>query len=268
MSAAIEVFSRHLNSESQDSSPFVIEKGEIISIVGANGSGKSNFLRFLFGKNITQDTDIYIFGKKVNVSDRKESIFSKIEIISSDDLLFFCEDTVYEMLFTSLKKMKYGSDEVERKMNEIVSSLHLKSILNYIPNTLSNGEKILLKIATALCKQPEILVFDEVLDFLDSINRGYVLKTLKKFNKRDDMTIVVITTNLENVLYTNRIILLSDEMVFLDKKIEDAFNDEKIFKENKVSLPFTVQLSKKLQYYNLCNHIEFDINTMVKELWK
>ena len=103
---------------------------------------------------------------------------------------------------------------------------------------------------------------------LDGITKEKVYKYLKKINRENKTTIICTTNDMDDLLYGKRIVMLGNKNIVLDSKTNKAFENEKIFKENNLELPFMASLSIKLKYYNLLDEIILDINKMVNKLWK
>lgn len=248
-----------------DSINLSINKGEFVSIVGGNGAGKSTLIRALLGL-IEVTGDILIFD--TDLIKNRDSILNRIGVIFENPTDTFVTNRVSDELKFSLKNMNLSENEINNRLQEVTSYLHIEHLLDCIPHSLSGGEKQLVSLGTALMLQPDILIVDESLNMVDGVTKEKLLSLLKKLHKDNDMTIIYVTHDLEDTLYTDRIILLSDGCISSDKKLKEAFIDDKIYHESGLSLPFMVELSKKLQYYDLVNKIEFNMNTLVNKLWK
>ena len=139
--------------------------------------------------------------------------------------------------------------------------------MDYNPKYLSTGEQSLISIVIALVNKPKILIMDETLSMLDSITKEKVIKQLKILNKDNALTIINFTNDLEESLYSKRLILI-DQKVVLNGIIKNAFNDLKIYNQLNLELPFMIKLSDKLKYYDLVDNVILDMDKMVNHLWK
>ena len=249
-----------------DSVNLTIYKGEFVSIVGGNGVGKSSLVRLLLGLEEDTGGTISIFGKPLK--NNKIDILKHIGVIFENPTDTFVTNKVSEELSFSLKNMNIPQEEINARLQEVSCYLHIEHLLDCIPHSLSGGEKQLVSLGIALMMHPDILIIDESLNMLDELTKSRILKLLKKLHKEKGMTIIYITQELEDIIYSDRIILLSDGIISLDRKLKDAFSNEKIYCDAGLSLPFMVELSKKLQYYDLVDNIELNMDKLVNKLWK
>ncbi len=241
-----------------------IKTGEFVFIIGKSGSGKTTLIKILSGL-IKDKFDIKIDNIKINEIEK----IRKIMNVSFEGLnTIFITDTVREELELKLKNLNTPKEEINKQIKKITKYLEIENILECEPNSLSGGEKELVKIAATLLGNPKIIILDECTSMLDGITKEKVYKYLKKINRENKTTIICTTNDMDDLLYGKRIIMLGNEKIELDSKINKAFENEKIFKENNLELPFMASLSNKLKYYNLLDEIILDINKMVNKLWK
>lgn len=239
-----------------DSISLKINQGEFVSIIGPSGSGKTSLINILLNRVKCNDG---------NVSFLENSI---IKVISEFNSSVFVTNRVFDEIKFCLKKLKLSDDEVNGRIDFIVNALHINDILECIPSSLSDGEKIIVSLACILVMYPDVLIIDEVFDMIDEIAKDNIFLLLKKLKKDNNMTVIFVTQNPNDILYTNRVILLSGGKVLLDKKVKNAFEDEKLYKSASISFPFLVDLCKKLEYYDLIDKPEFNMNKLVSKLWK
>ena len=135
------------------------------------------------------------------------------------------------------------------------------------PHSLSGGQKELVALASAFATHPKILVLDEALDMIDNNRRDDVLKVLTDLNKKG-LTIINITHNSEELLYGTDIVVMNAGKVMDQGETKEILRKEKLFKNNGLELPFVVDLSYKLKYYDLVDDIVLDIDELVNLIWK
>lgn len=244
----------------------IIKEGEFVSVVGGNGSGKSSLVRVLLGLEKTNNGDIFVFGKKI--IENKSEILKHVGVLFENPTDSFVCNKVSDELKFSLKNMRLSNDEIDVRFKEVVDYLNIEHLLDCIPHSLSGGEKQLVSLGVALMLKPEILIVDESLNMVDAITKEKLLKLLKRLHKENSMVIIYVTNDLEDIMYTDRVILLSHGTICLDEKIKNAFNDEKIYRDAGLAFPFMIDLSKKLQYYGLVDKLEFNMDKLVNKLWK
>lgn len=249
-----------------DSINLTIYQGDFVSIVGNNGAGKSSLIRLLLGLDENTCGTISILGKQLN--NNKNEIRKHIGVIFENPTDTFVTNKVCDELSFSLKNMNVSKKEISSRLEEVSNYLHIEHLLDCIPHSLSGGEKQLVSLGAALMLHPDILIIDESLDMIDALTKDKILSLLKKIHKEKGMTIIYVTQELEDVMYTDRVILLSSGSILLDEKVKDSFSNEKVYVKAGLSLPFMVELSKKLQYYDLMDKVEFNMDKLVNKLWK
>ena len=179
----------------------------------------------------------------------------------------FYDETVEKNIIRKLKNNKFSDKQIKEKINEFIKNFNLKNILDYNPKYLSYGEKALISIIIALAENPDVIIFDETFSMIDLIKKEKILKYLKKYNKEKSMTIINFSNNLEESLFSKRVILM-DKNIKLNKTIKKAFDNIDIYNDLNLELPFIVNLSNKLRYYDLVDNNFLDMDKLVNYLWK
>lgn len=242
-----------------------IEKGSFISIIGPNGSGKSTLIKILTGL-INYEGYINIDGYNLNNFYLKE-IRRKIGVVFDNPDNHFVSETVIDDLAFSLENLQYSKEDITNSINEIVKIFKIENILNEQPCNLNNSDKQKVAIAGSLIFNPKILILDEALHQLTPKDNAEVLKILKKYQKEKDLTIIMITHNLENTLYSDRIILLNDGSVYLDGSPSEFYKKESKLSSLKLNLPFIIKLSYKLQEENIIDKLYINSKDLMEDLW-
>ena len=243
-----------------------IEKGAFLSLIGKSGSGKTILLKILTGL-IQTNNKIKIDGLYLK-EENLLSIRSKIGIVFENPEVNIIADKVKDDILYSIPQNKYSSSNLEKKISEIVQLLQIEELLEKNTSQLSGGEKQLVAIAGALMKGAKILILDNCFSMLDGVSKEKILKRLKKINREKKLTIIYVTSDIEDILYGTHVALLGDKKIKFYGKNNEAFNQEGIFLEEGIEMPFMIQLSNKLKYYGLIDRNILDVGKMVNEIWK
>lgn len=180
-----------------------INRGEICSIIGASGVGKSSLLKILAG--IHKD-----FHGMVLLNDKEvDPKVNKIGFIPQNYGLIRWKTGRDNILLSS--KIKYGKNNVDIKLFEsLVHALKIKNILKKYPKEMSGGEKQRIAIARAFLLKPEILLMDECFSSLDAITRENVYKLFLTVWSENKVSTVHVTHDIREAIYiSNRIVVLS-----------------------------------------------------------
>ena len=177
---------------------FSLKKGEIISILGENGAGKSTIL------NLISDFNKPTNGKIIKNNGSK--IFSTI-ITQEYSLLEW--KTVAENIELSMLSLNMNEKEMKEKINELIELLNLQNYANKLPSQLSGGLKQRTAIARALAPNPELLLLDEPFSFLDAQVKKSLLKDIKKIIKSKNKSAIFVTHDVRDA------VILSDKIFFI-----------------------------------------------------
>lgn len=242
-----------------------IEKGKITSIVGPNGSGKSTLVKILIG--------LYNFNGTIKINDllllkdNIKEIRKSIGVVFTNPDNQFVAETVMDDIAFTLENMNYKKKDIRKKIEEITKYLGIYDILEYNPHDLNSNQKQLVSLASALVHDPKILILDEALTMLDPFDKEKILKILKELNKKG-LTIINISHDIEDTLISDKIYVLDSGKIALEGTKEEIYKEEKKLHNLGFNLPFMVELSNRLMFYNLIDHTIYNMEEMVDTLWK
>ena len=222
-----------------------IDKGSFVSIIGRSGSGKSTLIKILTGLCLNYDGYVNIDGYNLSEFYLKE-IRRKIGVVFDNPDNHFVSETVIDDLAFSLENLQYSKDDVTNSINEIAKIFKIEDILYSEPRNLTNSEKQKVAIAGSLIFNPKILILDESLHQLTPSDKKDILSILKKYQKERNLTIIMITHNLENTLYSDRIVVLENGSIYLDGSLEEVYSHRQKLSKLKLNLPFMIKLSYRL----------------------
>ena len=186
-----------------DDVSLTIDKGEIVAIVGASGSGKSTMLHVMGGVDTPNSGNVIIDGKDITrLSDEEMSVF-RFQAYHLIPVLTVEENIRMPIL---LDHRKPDRDYIDH----IIEMLGLKDRKKYLPNQLSGGQQQRAAIARALANRPALVLADEPTGALDSKNGNEVLTLLQDSVKKLNQTLVLITHNIDLAREADRIIKIAD----------------------------------------------------------
>ena len=187
-----------------------IEKGEIISIIGASGGGKSTLLRCLIGlENIDSGTI------EVPEKNKMGMVFQSFNLFPHMTAL----ENIMESLIVVDKMEKSKAKEIAF---QLLDKVGLKERANFYPKTLSGGQKQRVAIARALAKNPEVLLFDEPTSALDPEVVKEVENVIRELRDTSDITMVIVSHEIE---FVNQI---SDRIIVMENgSIKEIINNKK-----------------------------------------
>lgn len=209
-----------------------VKKGEIFAIVGHSGAGKSTLLRCINGLESYQGGSLKVFDQEIkNLDEMQQRILRRDVGMIFQHFALMARKNVFENVATPLKFWGYKSDETEKRVRELLNLVGLESKAKSYPSELSGGQKQRVAIARALALNPKILLSDEATSALDPNTTNQILELLEKINKELDISVVIVTHEMEVVKsIAKRAILLEGGKIIGSGSIEELFlkPDEKM----------------------------------------
>ncbi|WP_462103787.1 methionine ABC transporter ATP-binding protein [Campylobacter concisus] len=209
-----------------------VKKGEIFAIVGHSGAGKSTLLRCINGLESYQGGSLKVFDKEIKNLDEAQQRHLRRDVgMIFQHFALMARKNVFENVATPLKFWGYKNDETEKRVRELLNLVGLESKAKSYPSELSGGQKQRVAIARALALNPKILLSDEATSALDPNTTNQILELLEKINKELDISVVIVTHEMEVVKsIAKRAILLEGGKIIGSGSIEELFlkPDEKM----------------------------------------
>ena len=209
-----------------------VTKGEIFAIVGHSGAGKSTLLRCINGLESYQGGSLKVFDQEIKNLDETQQRHLRRDVgMIFQHFALMARKNVFENVATPLKFWGYKSDETQKRVRELLNLVGLENKANSYPSELSGGQKQRVAIARALALNPKILLSDEATSALDPNTTNQILELLEKINKELDISVVIVTHEMEVVKsIAKRAILLEGGKIIGSGSIEELFlkPDEKM----------------------------------------
>lgn len=209
-----------------------VKKGEIFAIVGHSGAGKSTLLRCINGLESYQGGSLKVFDQEIKNLDEMQQRYLRRDVgMIFQHFALMARKNVFENVATPLKFWGYKNDETEKRVRELLNLVGLENKAKSYPSELSGGQKQRVAIARALALNPKILLSDEATSALDPNTTNQILELLEKINKELDISVVIVTHEMEVVKsIAKRAILLEGGKIIGSGSIEELFlkPDEKM----------------------------------------
>jgi|TARA_R110002050_G_scaffold289622_2_gene442420 D-methionine transport system ATP-binding protein len=177
-----------------------IKKGEIFAIVGHSGAGKSTLMRCINGLEDYSDGSLQVNGKEIKELGKEElRAFRKNIGMIFQHFSLIQRKTVFENVALPMQLWGYTKDEIAKKVKDLLALVGLDEKLDSYPSELSGGQKQRVAIARALTLDPDVLLSDEATSALDPNTTTSILNLLKEINDKLNITIVLVTHEMEVV---------------------------------------------------------------------
>ena len=223
---------------------FHVKRGEWLSIVGHNGSGKSTTVRLIDGLLEAESGEIVIDGQRLT----EENIWNirrQIGMVFQNPDNQFVGATVEDDVSFGLENQGLSRQEMKKRVEEALDLVDMLDFKKREPARLSGGQKQRVAIAGVVALRPAILILDEATSMLDPEGRRELIETVKGIRKDYDMTVISITHDLEEVAMSDRVLVMKKG------EIESTSSTRELFSRNDLDQiglddPFANQLKNSL----------------------
>lgn len=223
---------------------FHVKRGEWLSIVGHNGSGKSTTVRLIDGLLEAESGEIVIDGQRLT-EENVWNIRRQIGMVFQNPDNQFVGATVEDDVAFGLENQGLSRQEMKKRVEEALALVGMLDFKQREPARLSGGQKQRVAIAGVVALRPAILILDEATSMLDPEGRRELIGTVKGIRKDYDMTVISITHDLEEVAMSDRVLVMKKG------EIESTSSPRELFSRNDLDQiglddPFANQLKKSL----------------------
>ena len=223
---------------------FHVKRGEWLSIVGHNGSGKSTTVRLIDGLLEAESGEIVIDGQRLT-DENVWNIRRQIGMVFQNPDNQFVGATVEDDVAFGLENQGLSRQEMKKRVEEALDLVGMLDFKKREPARLSGGQKQRVAIAGVVALRPAILILDEATSMLDPEGRRELIDTVKGIRKDYDMTVISITHDLEEVAMSDRVLVMKKG------EIESTSSPRELFSRNDLDQiglddPFANQLKHSL----------------------
>ena len=223
---------------------FHVKRGEWLSIVGHNGSGKSTTVRLIDGLLEAESGEIVIDGQRLT-EENVWNIRRQIGMVFQNPDNQFVGATVEDDVAFGLENQGLSRQEMQKRVEEALDLVGMLDFKKREPARLSGGQKQRVAIAGVVALRPAILILDEATSMLDPEGRRELIETVKGIRKDYDMTVISITHDLEEVAMSDRVLVMKKG------EIESNSSPRELFSRNDLDQiglddPFANQLKHSL----------------------
>lgn len=224
-----------------------VKPGEFIAILGHNGSGKSTLAKHMNAILLPTEGTMWVGGK--NTADM-ESLW---DIRQSAGMVFQNPDNqiigtvVEEDVGFGPENLGVPTDEIWKRVEESLEAVGMLQYRNHSPNKLSGGQKQRVAIAGVIAMRSRCIILDEPTAMLDPNGRKEVLKTVRELQERENITVILITHYMEEVIDADRVYVMDQGQVVMEGTPREIFSQVDKLKEYRLDVPQATMLAYELQ---------------------
>ena len=224
-----------------------IKQGDFVAVLGHNGSGKSTFAKHLNALVMPTEGTVWVDG----MDTREEE--NTLKVRQTAGMVFQNPDTqivgtlVDEEVGFGPENIGVPTEEIWERVEKSLKAVGMYAFRNQSPNKLSGGQKQRVAIAGIVAMKPKCIVLDEPTAMLDPLGRKDVLNVLHELNRQENVTVILITHYMEEVIDKDKIYVMDDGKLVMSGTPREIFSQVEKLKELRLDVPHVTELAYELQ---------------------
>ena len=223
-----------------------IEEGSFVAVLGHNGSGKSTFAKQVNGILVPTDGTVLISGMDTRDESHIWDIRRTAGMVFQNPDNQIIGNTVEEDVGFGPENLGVPTEEIWKRVDESVEAVGMTAYRLKSPNKLSGGQKQRVSIAGVMAMKPKCIILDEPTAMLDPNGRKDVIRTVHELNRREKITVLLITHYMEEAVDADRVVVMDEGKVVMDGTPREIFSRVKELKQYSLDVPQVTELADEL----------------------
>lgn len=224
-----------------------ITPGSFVAVLGHNGSGKSTFAKTLNGILLPTEGTVLISGADTADDARLLDIRRTVGMVFQNPDNQIIANVVEEDVGFGPENLGVPTGEIWKRVDAALTAVGMTAYRLKSPNRLSGGQKQRVAIAGVMAMKPQCIVLDEPTAMLDPNGRKDVVRTIMELNKQENITVILITHYMEEVIGADRVIVMDDGRVMMDGTPREVFSRVEELKKLRLDVPQVTELAWELK---------------------
>ena len=224
-----------------------VRSGEFIAILGHNGSGKSTLAKHINAILLPTKGTLWVDGMDTKDEDKLWDIRQDAGMVFQNPDNQIIGTVVEEDVGFGPENLGVPTDEIWERVEESLKAVGMLKYRKHSPNRLSGGQKQRVAIAGVMAMHPRCIVLDEPTAMLDPHGRKSVIRTVQKLNREEQITVILITHYMEEVIEADRVIVMDDGKVVMQGTPREIFSQVDRLKELRLDVPQATLVAYELQ---------------------
>lgn len=224
-----------------------VKEGQFIAILGHNGSGKSTLAKHINAILVPTEGTIWVDGKDTKDPEELWNVRQSAGMVFQNPDNQIIGTVVEEDVGFGPENLGVPTDEIWQRVEESLKAVGMLSYRHHSPNKLSGGQKQRVAIAGVVAMEPKCIVLDEPTAMLDPMGRKEVLKTVQKLREQKQVTVILITHYMEEVVDADRIYVMDHGHVVMEGTPREIFSSVEELKSYRLDVPQVTILADELK---------------------
>ena len=225
-----------------------IEKGSFVAILGHNGSGKSTVAKLTNGILFPERGCVTVDGQQTKEDESIIDIRKKVGMVFQNPDNQIVSSIVEEDVAFGVENLGVPPEECRRRVDEALKTVGMYDHRLNAPNKLSGGQKQRVAVAGIIAMKPMCIVLDEPTAMLDPSGRKEVMQTIRKLNREEGITIVLITHYMDEAVQADRVVVIDKGEIRLDGTPREVFSNVEKIKSLGLDVPQATELAYKMGF--------------------
>ncbi len=223
-----------------------INRGEFLAVLGHNGSGKSTLAKHFNAILVPTSGKVWIEGYDTSDESVTFDIRRRVGMVFQNPDNQMVANIVEEDVAFAPENLGVPPEEIRRRVDSALEAVGMSAFKKHAPHMLSGGQKQRIAIAGVLAMQPDIIVLDEPTAMLDPSGRREILDAVKKLNREQGMTVVLITHYMDEAVQADRVVVIDNGHIKMDGKPTEVFPQVEQLKALGLDVPQATELIYRL----------------------
>ncbi len=223
-----------------------VQKGEFVAVLGANGCGKSTLAKHFNAILWPESGTVLVEGMDVTDEENVYDVRQKVGMVFQNPDNQIVATVVEEDVAFALENLGVPPAEIRTRIDEAMQTAGIYKYREKAPHQLSGGQKQRVAIAGILAMRPDCLILDEATAMLDPHGRERVMKTIRKLNHEQGITVVAITHYMEEAVEADRVLVMSEGKVVMSGTPKEVFSQTDALRALHLDVPQAAELREEL----------------------
>ena len=224
-----------------------IEAGEFVAILGHNGSGKSTLAKHMNALLLPSEGTLWVGNMDTSKEPELWKIRKKAGMVFQNPDNQIIGTIVEEDVGFGPENMGLPTEKIWKRVDESLKKTGMTAYRHHSPNKLSGGQKQRVAIAGVMAMHPQCIVLDEPTAMLDPNGRKEVLEAVRELNRQENVTVILITHYMEEVIHADRVYVMDSGRVVMQGTPREIFSQVETLKEYRLDVPQVTLLAHELR---------------------
>lgn len=223
-----------------------IKRGEFIAVLGHNGSGKSTLAKHLNSILVPTEGCVLVDGMDTRDDSLLYEIRRRVGMVFQNPDNQLVATIVEEDVAFAPENLGLPQEEIRKRVDLSLAAVNMSEYAHHAPHMLSGGQKQRVAVAGVLAMKPEVIVLDESTAMLDPVGRHEIMDTVKRLNREEGITIIMITHFMEEAAQADRTVVINHGEIVMDDVPREVFKHVSELKKIGLDVPQTTELIYRL----------------------